>query len=343
MTNEQWQRFLSVVHNRDSFQLEPCLIVDSPFLPEVGGCSTLEYLTIQEKWMEANFKVFERFPDVIFLPGTWVEYGVATEPSALGTPLKWWKDSPVTAIHYLESAADAAKLSVPDPETNGLMPVVLQWQEYVLPLLQERGHDIKVVVARGPMAIASQVRGMTELLMDTKLEPEACKGLIELCTETAIVWLKAQLERHPNAEAIQLHDDVIGMIGPEDYETFGHPYLERIFAEFPEHLHIFHNDSPGIPFIPRFADAGMEVFNYSHMEDTAALDREIGDRVCLMGNVPPVEVLSSGTPEETAESAEALLDGFERGILLSAGGGVSPGTKLENIDALVEVAKKYSR
>ena len=56
MTNDQWQRLLNVVRNRNSFAVEVCLIVDSPFLPGFAGYSTLEYLTTQEKWLEAQLQ-----------------------------------------------------------------------------------------------------------------------------------------------------------------------------------------------------------------------------------------------------------------------------------------------
>jgi uroporphyrinogen decarboxylase len=60
-----------------------------------------------------------------------------------------------------------------------------------------------------------------------------------------------------------------------------------------------------------------------------------------MGNIPPLEVLTQGTPEEVREAAKACIQshGGRKGLLLSAGGGVSPGTPAANIRALVEGAR----
>jgi len=58
-----------------------------------------------------------------------------------------------------------------------------------------------------------------------------------------------------------------------------------------------------------------------------------------MGNLPPLDLLSRGTPEQVREATESLCAKLpEHGpVVVSAGGGVSPGTPLENIQAAVEV------
>ncbi|MCE5313657.1 MAG: uroporphyrinogen decarboxylase family protein [Armatimonadota bacterium] len=341
MTQQQWERLLAVVRNRKQPDVAVALIADSPSIPGLTGVTTMDYLCNQEAWLRANLAVMQRFPDVIFLPGTWVEYGVAIEPSAFGCPLKWSQTGPPAAMPILAEASDVAKLSLPNPEVDGLMPVTLEWQRNMRSRLADHGQVVKIVTARGPLAIASQVRGVTNLLMDIKVEPEAAKDLIELCCQTAIMWLRAQSEVYDEVEAVELHDDIVGMLSPNDYEEFAHPYLERIFSAFPEHVHIYHNDMPGIRFVNRLADAGMDVFNFSHLLDISEVDSAIGDRVCLMGNVAPIDVLVHETPEQVLASAEACMSSVRGGLLLSAGGGLSPGVKPENIDALVEAAARH--
>lgn len=343
MTHEQWDRLVSVIRNRSTREVAVALIADSPWLPWFASVSTMDYLCSQESWLRANLMALNRFPDVIFMPGTWVEYGVSIEPSAFGCPLKWWPSQPPSAVPVLGDDTDVARLTVPDPEIDGLMPVTLEWQRRLRPVLLDHGHDVMIVTARGPLAIASQLRGVTELLLDIKLDTKRAHGLIDVCTETTIAWLGAQARNSPQAAAVEVHDDIVGMLSPEDYEEFAHPYLERIFGSFPDCIHIYHNDTPGIKYPGRFADAGVHVLNFSHTLDIAAVDAAIGDRVCLMGNVPPVEVLVRGTPEETRVHAEQCISAVRGGFLLSAGGGLSPGTTAENIDALVEAAKAVSR
>jgi uroporphyrinogen decarboxylase len=61
-----------------------------------------------------------------------------------------------------------------------------------------------------------------------------------------------------------------------------------------------------------------------------------------MGNVPPLGVLAKGSPEEVYEAARKCIQahGMGHGMILSAGGGVSPGTPKENIKALISAVRR---
>jgi uroporphyrinogen decarboxylase len=58
--------------------------------------------------------------------------------------------------------------------------------------------------------------------------------------------------------------------------------------------------------------------------------------IALMGNVPPLDVMVRSTPDQvTAWARECVRKTDGHKLILSAGGGVSPGTPAEAIDALV--------
>ena len=58
--------------------------------------------------------------------------------------------------------------------------------------------------------------------------------------------------------------------------------------------------------------------------------------MCLMGNVAPLELGVRGTPEAVGAAAkEVLAKSGGKALILSVGGGVSPGMPRENIEALV--------
>jgi uroporphyrinogen-III decarboxylase len=63
-------------------------------------------------------------------------------------------------------------------------------------------------------------------------------------------------------------------------------------------------------------------------------------RVALMGNVPTLDVMVRGTPAQAeAWARECVRKTNGRGLILSAGGGISPGTPAETIEAVVKVAR----
>ena len=70
------------------------LIVDSPWLPGWAGIDTRDYFLYPEKWLEINQKLLTRFPSAVWLPGFWVEFGMAAEPSAFGAKIRFFTQGP---------------------------------------------------------------------------------------------------------------------------------------------------------------------------------------------------------------------------------------------------------
>jgi uroporphyrinogen-III decarboxylase len=62
-----------------------------------------------------------------------------------------------------------------------------------------------------------------------------------------------------------------------------------------------------------------------------------------MGNVNPLEVAVRGTPEEVKDETLEVLEGSGgEGIILSVGGGTSPGMPRENILAMLEALEEFN-
>jgi len=125
MTRDQWSLFRRCAACEDVGRVPVALIIDSPWIPGHLGLSTLDYLTVPEVWLEANLAVEREFPDVLFLPGFWVELGMAAEPSGFGCRISFFSDR-TPAVHPVASTAgDLEQLPLPNPGTDGLMPLIL--------------------------------------------------------------------------------------------------------------------------------------------------------------------------------------------------------------------------
>ncbi|HSR33606.1 MAG TPA: uroporphyrinogen decarboxylase, partial [Anaerolineae bacterium] len=79
-----WQHFKEAARLGEPEQVPVALIVDSPWLPGYAGIDTRDYFLLPEKWLEINLGLLDRFPGAVWIPGFWVEYGMAAEPSAFG-------------------------------------------------------------------------------------------------------------------------------------------------------------------------------------------------------------------------------------------------------------------
>jgi len=175
-------------------------------------------------------------------------------------------------------------------------------------------------------------------------QPENTTRVLETVTTTIIRWLHAQLDTIREPEGIMLLDDLVGMVSKRHYESLVHPHLRRIFDEFDGLVRIYHNDTPCKHLLESLAEANFDVFNFSHEVDIAEVKAKMGHRVAVMGNVPPLGMGARGEPDEVAEWAKSCLDKAAPGggMILSFGGGVSPGTKPENIDAMLEAARTWT-
>ena len=73
------------------------------------------------------------------------------------------------------------------------------------------------------------------------------------------------------------------------------------------------------------------------------MKQRVGKRMCLMGNVNPLEIAVRGTPAEVKAATLDVLEGSEgEGIILSVGGGVSPGMPGANIRAMLEALQEFN-
>lgn len=341
----RWPDFLTAARGGTPERVPTALIIDSPWMPGFAGMNTLDFFLYPAEWLRAHLNVLERFPDVVFLPGFWVEYGMANEPSAYGSALMWRPDSP-PGMRHLDLPFEAwAELPRPDPETDGLMPLVLRRLERLEQGGLPEPHRIHFAAARGPLTLATHVLGTTTFLEATAGEPEAAHAALDAFTDVVLGFLRAQVERLRDPLGILLLDDIPGMLSPRSFEAMAVPYLKRILEAFDGLIRIYHNDTPCPHLLSRIGLLPFEVWNFSHEMDIAAVREAVGPDLALLGNVAPLNTLARGTPRQVLEEARACVEKAapQGAFILSAGGGASPGTPAENIDALVEAAAEWQR
>lgn len=331
-------RLLSLVRDRQRDDTMAALIIDSPWLPGYAGVGTIDFYYDPSTWIRVYEKVLQDLPGVAFVPGSWVELGMTAEPSGWGVPIQWSDHQPPGVNHYPGDLGALAAAPVPNPETDGLMPVILRQYGRMKAPLADLGIAPRMAACRGPLAVASHLVGVTEILMATQLDVDHCHQLFDKTTDLCIRWLKAQLDLMDDPVGVLVLDDLVGMMGPDDAETFGLPRLKRIFDEFDGLIRFFHNDTPNEKVFPGLATIGMDVFNFSHETDLARARKLLGPEIVLMGNLPPLDLLVRGTPDQVREATTQQLDQLaEVGpMLISPGGGVSPGTPIENLQAMCE-------
>ncbi len=338
MTEEQWFSLKQIVKGEGPFSPTAGFIIDSPWLPGWYGISTLQYYTSEKLWLEANLKAVSTFPEILFLPGFWSEFGMCTEPSSFGAKTIWTRYALPHADRILFDLTDIDHLREPNPKTDGLLPFVLQRLLQCQPDIEKEGHQIRFAIARGPLNIASFLMGTTELMMAMMMDAERTHGLLEKITRFIINWLQLQAETFPSTAGILILDDMVGFVGEDECREFAVPYLKRIFAAFDADIRFFHNDAPGLICAPYLKEMGVNLFNFSFEHSLSEMRDLAGPTVTLLGNLPPRDVLAAGTPEIVMAKTREMVHSFPEaaGIIWSAGGGMPPEVPTANILAFLE-------
>jgi uroporphyrinogen decarboxylase len=182
-------------------------------------------------------------------------------------------------------------------------------------------------------------------MIDIVENPEYAHKLISMCTNLIIDWLKAQANILGDmAEGIFILDDIVGFINEEHYQEFAHPYLKQICDSFPKDwVKVYHNDADVNACLEFLPDCGFNVLNWGKQTDIAEVKNRIANRMCLMGNVNPLEIGVRGTPSEVYDATiEVLNKSGGEGIILSVGGGTSPGMSRENILAMKKAVDDFN-
>ncbi|MBP8975655.1 MAG: uroporphyrinogen decarboxylase [Bacteroidetes bacterium] len=344
MTEQQWNTLKNVIAGKNVSPLPVGFIIDSPWLPNWCGKTFIDYFSNDQTWLEANLKVVQTFPEVMFLPGFWSEYGMCTEPSSFGVRCHFPQNEFPYPFKIIDSTDDIDSLITPDPSTDGLLPFVLNRLKLTRPAIEDAGHSIRFAVARGPLNIASYLMGSTEFLTTMMMMPDKAHTLMKKITTFLKNWLQLQAETFPTIDGIFLLDDIIGFMGEPEFREFGLPYFQELFS-LPVTVKFLHNDAQCRVSAPILPDMGVNLFNMGFDIPLKELQQLTQKKVTLLGNLPPRDVLAAATPQGVYEATTEMLKSLDdtSRLIVSCGGGMPPGVTTENIKSFVEAVKNFKQ
>lgn len=341
MTDKQWDSLIRTINGEVLDEIPVGFIIDSPWLPNWYGTQILDYFTNDELWLEANIKAINQFPGIMFLPGFWSEYGMCTEPSAFGVKCTFPQNEFPHAHKLIHSADQIDDLTVPNPNTDGLLPFVINRLKLAQPKIEEEGHKIRFAVSRGPLNIASYLMGSTEFLTTMMMMPDKAHLLMRKITDFLMSWLELQMRIFPTIEGIFLLDDIIGFMGPNEFTDYGLPYFKELYS-YNVPVKFLHNDAPCKASVKYLSEMDVNLFNMGFEVSLNELKELTRNKVTLVGNLPPRDVMAKGSSEEIFKKTQELINSLtdKSRIVLSCGGGMPPGVSTENIESFLNAVKR---
>jgi uroporphyrinogen decarboxylase len=338
-----WERFRKTVERKKTDHVPTALIGTSRFFASITNSKLSDLLFHPNQMVEAQRITFELFPEAIFIPGAWPDYG-ASILSAYGCKIFWNTGGmPQIKGEIVQCRDDVVSLEIPNPRTDGLMPLYLHTLQLFIAKKDIFRNNLRFIWSFGPGELASYLCGTTQLLFSLINDKKMAIGVLEKATKGIITWINSQLEINPFAEGLLLTDDIAGMISKEHYDEFIFPFHKKIREAFLDLVIVFHNDTKSDHILGSIAKTGYEIFNFGKTTDIHKCKEDISDQICLMGNIDPLDLMIDGSQEDVYKNAIECLSLFsdKTGYILSVGGGLNQGIPVENIHALTNAAKEF--
>jgi len=195
---------------------------------------------------------------------------------------------------------------------------------------------------------AWSLRGMEEILVDMCLNEAFTQEFFEQILNHHLELLDCVLDG--DYEGVYFGDDwgqQQGLImGPPLWRKYIKPAMAKMFEKVKSHgkYVILHSCGDLREILPDIIDIGVDVYNTVQPEiyDLKQLKREYGKDLTFYGGISTQQFLPIATPAESRKMAQDVLHlmAMHGGYILSPTHAVTPDIPVENIQALVDVARE---
>jgi [methyl-Co(III) methanol-specific corrinoid protein]:coenzyme M methyltransferase len=220
--------------------------------------------------------------------------------------------------------------------SRGYIPELLKAVEI---LKKEVGDEVPVIAGIiGPFTIAGSLLDSVPLLKATFKAPDKIPPFLEVAEKAGTMLAKALVEA--GADIISCEDMTASpeLIAPKSYREFELQYQRRQFEAIPVPtiLHICGNVDPIVEWM---GQTGANILSLEPKASAKLARQKCGSDIILMGGVDTATTLYMKDPETVKQGCEETIeDGIQ---ILAPGCAVAPGTPMENLLAMVEVAKAH--
>jgi len=297
---------------------------------------------------EITLQPLRRFP----LDAAILFSDILTIPDAMGLELYFVDGEGPKFRHTVRSAAEAARLAVPDMETE-----LRYVMDAVRLIRRELGGSVPLIGFSGsPWTLACYMvegggsKDFARIKAMALNDPDTLHALLKVNTDAVIAYLSAQ--RAAGAQALQVFDTWGGVLSPSMYREFSLPYLQRIAAELDrgqgeQRAPLILFGKGNAAHLEALAASGTDAVGVDWLVELGQARLRTGGQVALQGNLDPAVVY--GAPEAIRREVGAVLDSYAEanggsrdGHVFNLGHGMSPDMNPDHVAVLVEAVHALS-
>ncbi|AFS78168.1 methylcobamide:CoM methyltransferase MtbA [Gottschalkia acidurici 9a] len=293
---------------------------------------------------KAQIACYERFGSDLTL----IEYGLHGVGIALGSQMSDPEDAVPSVIkNALDDLNDVDKLDMSKLELKNDKSFQLHLEAANI-LIDRLGKEVPTgVLISGPFTAAASVYGTEKLLKATRKNPEKLHQLIKFCND----GLKMICREFIKAGCIILLCDPIAsgtILHRKQYLEFVLPYTIDLVKDIhsAEGMICYHICGDTTSIVGDMVKSGCDMVSIDNRVDLEYTKQVIGDKVPILGNIDPVEVLTLGSTKDVDLAVKKCIQkGYDSpcGYILASGCDLSGNVPLENIDQFMTSARKYGK
>ena len=272
---------------------------------------------------------------------------ILTIPHAMNLGLDFESGEGPRIARPVQTAADIARLGVPDPERE-----LRYVMDAVRLVRRELGGRVPLIgFAGSPWTVAtymveggsSKTFGAIKGLMYGA--PRDLRRLLAILADATGTYLNAQIAA--GAQAVMLFDTWGGVLTPSTYREFSLEYMNRIVEGLArEHdgrrVPVILFTKGGGAWLEDMVASGCDALGVDWTTDLSDARRVCGDRVALQGNLDPAVLYAQPTQIRDRVAQVLASYGAGHGHVFNLGHGIHPDVPPESALAMVEAVHELS-
>jgi uroporphyrinogen decarboxylase len=265
--------------------------------------------------------------------------------SALGGKIRYRKvGNPDLEKPIVNQEEDLNYLSLNNIDNSSVIKTV---RETTKNIQKEIGEEAAVTATSwGPFTLAGQLYGVENLMRSIYRNGNFVKRIVEFAVRLIIRFYRPLLkERIIKLISIAEPAAAGNLISREQFEEFALPAIKKLISWASSQnarvfLHICGNTEDRLDFI---RDSQVDCFSIDNKVSLEIAKEKLSGKVCLAGNIDPVNVLLKGGREEVEKAVERCLEiaGKNGGYILMPGCDLPPNVPEENIRVFLETGRKW--
>ena len=185
---------------------------------------------------------------------------------------------------------------------------------------------------------------MSEIMMLIYINPEAAVQLLRKCTDFILRYCLAL--KATGVGGVIMAEPAAGLLSNEDCMNYSSVFIQEIVnrVQDDQFMIVLHNCGNTGNCTPAMVATDAAAFHFGNKIDMVEALKEVPADKLGMGNLDPVSLFKSATPEEMYQATIELLQATKDypNFVLSSGCDTPPHTSFANIDAFFEALRAFN-